>query len=198
MKTLRNPGPVAVVLALVAGGLLAGCSSRSDAGERTGDKTAASPTAAASPVATDSVVSVRMTRGDYEVAVGELKDCLTRSQVELVNEGWDPVDQQGMLLGYRAPQLADERVLEVARQCRAAHFDAAAARFRRDNAARMEPALMKAVQACMKDRGFKVTGREENPDDLVAAAPKDKIWEVADCVRLSSRKLYPDKPVEFP
>ncbi len=94
--------------------------------------------------------------------------------------------------------MTDQEVLDVAQTCRAANFDAVEARFRRDNPARMAPDLMTAVQACLTSKGFAVTGREENPEDLIRLVPRERIRELAACVQDSGRRLYPELPIEFP
>ncbi len=124
---------------------------------------------------------------------------MAKSSVELVSYGWDPIDQQGPILGYKAAKKVPENeVFEVARKCRAKHLNAVEARFSANNKALMVPKLMAAVQRCLDGKGVPVTGREKNSSDLLAVVPKDQLMDLLDCVHQNANSLYPGLPIEFP
>ncbi|WP_440098506.1 hypothetical protein [Streptosporangium sp. H16] len=156
------------------------------------------PSEAAS-VHSEPTSSAAVTREHYEDAVHRTKDCMAKSSVELVSYGWDPIDQQGPILGYKAAKKVPENeVFEVARKCRAKHLNAVEARFSANNKALMVPKLMAAVQRCLDGKGVPVTGREKNSSDLLAVVPKDQLMDLLDCVHQNANSLYPGLPIEFP
>ncbi|MEV4582954.1 hypothetical protein AB0K16_58075 [Nonomuraea jabiensis] len=124
---------------------------------------------------------------------------MARSSVELVSYGWDPIDRQGLILGYKAAKkIPENTVFEVAHKCRAQHLDAVEARFSETHKALMAPRLMAAVQRCLEGKNIPVTGREKNPSDLLAVVPKGQIMDLLDCVHQNANNLYPGVPIEFP
>ncbi|MEU8379028.1 hypothetical protein [Streptosporangium sp. NPDC048865] len=150
------------------------------------------------PAQVASMFPTPVTKADYEDAVHLTSDCMGKTKVQLVNYGWDPIDQQGMILIYRAPGVPKAEVSDTARKCRAQHLDAVEARYKHDHEAFMAPKLMKIVQGCLTTKGISLTGQERNPEDLLEAVPEDKLVDLLDCVHPNANKLYPGLPIEFP
>lgn len=192
-------GRATLVLALVAGGsvVTASCSSASGGHERQSSNGEIGPGAEPSRLG-DGAVSGKMTKAEYEAAVRQMENCLAQSHVELVNAGWDPIDHEGMILGYKAPGLSEEKTLQVVRTCRGAYLDAAEERFKQDNKSYMAPELMRAVQTCLTDKGIAVTGREENPEDLIRVVPRERTKDLLECVHRNGKAIYPTLPITFP
>ena len=126
------------------------------------------------------------------------EECMAKSQVELVNRGWNPVNGQEFILTYRAKTVPGDKVFEIAHACRATHLNAAEAGYKEDNPAIMAPELMKAIQQCLTDKGIRVTGQEKNSQDLVEAVPTSRRVDLLDCVHDNGRKMYPALPITFP
>ncbi|MFI7131581.1 hypothetical protein ACIBQ1_38305 [Nonomuraea sp. NPDC050153] len=178
------------MVVLVLWGSPAGCAQAGDPQLQTG---AREPSQTATGIS-----AVPVTRADYEDAVGHTRDCMRKSAVQLVSYGWDPIDQQDMILTYRAPGVPEATVFDVARKCRARHLNAVEARYRNDHQALMIPELMKRVQHCLKAKGVSVTGQERNPGDLLAVVSEDRLMDLLDCVHQNANQLYPTLPIEFP
>jgi hypothetical protein len=61
------------------------------------------------------------------------------------------------------------------------------------NEAVMDPALMAAVQECLRGKGQEVTGEEKNMKDLVTDGYGDPRWGVVSaCVTARGHEMYPD------
>jgi hypothetical protein len=61
------------------------------------------------------------------------------------------------------------------------------------NEAVMDPALMAAVQECLRGKGQEVTGEEKNMKDLVTDGYDDPKWGVvSECVGTRGTEMYPD------
>lgn len=182
-----------VLLVVLAGGLT-GCSASGSVDSSAGDDP--TPTAGAETSASPSAMAgaplAKVTTEDYEVAVGQLDECLKKVGVELINDGWDPVDNERMLLRYKSPGMSFERGDQLYQNCVNAHLKPVEDRYNQDNKAHMEPALMAAVQDCVRGKGISLSGREDNPADLLAAVPETSRQALRDCVRESVSKVYPN------
>jgi len=132
----------------------------------------------------------------YEAAVGRFAECLQQDEIELLNDGWDPVDHERMVLRYSAPGLSANEVGERSMKCRAAHLEAAADAYTQDNPSSMAPELMAAIRSCLAGKGIELTGQERNPQDLLRAVPEEK--ELRSCVHTSAGQLYPNMSIMFP
>jgi hypothetical protein len=167
---------------------LTGCSTTPEAGQPRPTRVEEEPsTSAAAPSG-----RAKVTAGDYEAAVGRLAACLKESRIELLNDGWDPVDNERIILRYKAPGMDYEQVSKVAGRCESMYLTDVAARYTQDNKSHMAPELMAAVRACLKAREIELSGREQNPDDLLNAVPPNRHDELRACVRNSVRVLYPN------
>ncbi|MET7426009.1 hypothetical protein [Dactylosporangium sp. NPDC005555] len=189
--TIRS---VVVLVALLSG--LAGCSTATGSGQpRVGDTQSPTPS-----VATDtaSPPSKKVTTADYEAAVSSLETCLKQAGLELFNDGWDPVDNERMLLRYKAAGMSFEQGDDIYHRCAVTYLEPVENRYNQDNKSHMEPALMTAVQACLKNKKISVSGREDNPTDLLAAVPANRHQDLRDCVRVSVKKVYNDLATSFP
>jgi len=172
---------------------LTGCSASADAGAKPGPVVdAESPAPSSDPGKAVAAPRKKVTTTDYEAAVRLLDACLRRAGVELFNDGWDPVDNERMLLRYKPVKVSSEEADEAYQRCFSTKLDAVATRFNEDNKSRMEAPLMAAVQACLKSRKIQMSGDEQNPSDLLAAVPEARQQELRDCVRTSVAKVYPD------
>jgi hypothetical protein len=181
-----------LLVALVCG--LAGCSASTSAGPPVTGETSPPPsvTTSASSSTTAEAVRGKVTTADYEAAVRKLDGCLTKAGLQLINDGWDPVDNEQMLLRYKAPGMSFERGDKLYEECAATNLKPVADKYYQDNGSHMEPALMAAVQACVRRQGITLTGREQDPADLLAAVPEKKQQILRDCVRTSVTKIYPN------
>ncbi|MFJ6758651.1 MULTISPECIES: hypothetical protein [unclassified Streptomyces] len=171
-------------MALLLGGL-AGCSSQAGGAGRS------------APAGGEARPTGKVTDAVYEAAVDRFAECLAAEGIELVNEGWDPVDHEKMVLRYSAPAKSANEVGKVTTKCRTAHLDAVAAAYTEDNASLMAPDLMTAVRDCLAEKGIGLSGRERNPQDLLRAVPGGD--ELRTCVHASAARLYPElSTVAFP
>ncbi|WP_307628721.1 hypothetical protein [Streptomyces turgidiscabies] len=169
-------------MALLCG--LAGCSSETG-------------TSRSAPASGGGRPSGKVTDAVYEAAVGRFAECLQEDGMELLNDGWDPVDHEGMVLSYRAPGMSANEVSEISLKCRATHLDAVAEAYKQDNKSFMAPELMAAVRRCLAGKGIELTGRERNPQDLLRAVSGEK--ELRSCVHTSAGRLYPNlSTIVFP
>ncbi|WP_327418827.1 hypothetical protein [Streptomyces sp. NBC_01233] len=173
-----------VLVALLLGGL-AGCSSQPGGADRS------------APAGGEARPTGKVTDAVYEAAVGRFAECLAAEGIELLNEGWDPVDHEKMMLRYSAPAKSANEVGKVTKKCRAAHLDAVADAYTQDNASLMAPDLMTAVRGCLAEKGIEISGKERNPEDLLRAVPGED--ELRTCVHASAGRLYPElSAVVFP
>jgi hypothetical protein len=179
--TIRS-GVVLAVL-LVA---LAGCE-RTNATGQPGPVTVPSSAAAVA-----DGQRAKVTTSDYEAAVDRLDACLKASGVQLINDGWDPVDNERMLLRFKADGMPQDQMNETIQRCQSDELEPVATQYNEDNRSHMEPALMAAVQACLRSTGIQVTGLEQNPQDLLAAVAPSEHQQLRDCVRTSVRAVYPN------
>ncbi|MFD6892149.1 hypothetical protein [Streptomyces sp. NPDC059957] len=171
-------------MALLCG--LAGCSSETGTGRSTPAGGGARPTG-------------KVTDAVYEAAVGRFAKCLQQDGIELLNDGWDPVDHERMVLTYSAPELSANKVGETSQKCRAAHLESVTAAYKQDNPSSMAPELMAAVRSCLAGKGIELTGRERNPQDLLGAVAEEEEEELRACVHTSAGELYPNlSTIVFP
>jgi hypothetical protein len=133
----------------------------------------------------------KVTTTEYEAAVGRVATCAKEHDVRLINDGWDPVGHERMLLRYDAPGLPFEQVDGVIERCEATYLAAVAAKYGETNRSYMSPELMKAVRACLANRKIDTTGREEGPEELIQTVPEDRRPDLSDCVQTSVREFYP-------
>lgn len=187
-----------VMATLLVTGLV-GCSSatQADRPRTTGlQGTGAGVRSAASAPA---VAPSRVTEHDYEHAVRLMGACAAKSKVELLNAGWDPVTNQRMMLGWKAPSMAADQSREVVRKCRVSHLDAVEAQYAAQHRPWMSPELMSAVRKCLTDKGISVTGRERTAQDLHTTVPHPQETKLYDCVHTVAYKVYPGlQVVRFP
>jgi hypothetical protein len=171
----------------------AGCSASTSTGPPAAGETSAAPEAPAAgeKSAAPETPRRKVTTADYEGAVRLLDGCLKKAGIQLLNDGWDPVDNERMLLRYKAPGMSYERGDELYQACAVTHLKPVADDYLRDNRSHMEPALMTAVQRCVTAAGVALSGREDNPADLLAAVPEDRQQILRDCVRTSLASTYP-------
>jgi hypothetical protein len=124
---------------------------------------------------------------------------MERSGVELINAGWDPVANQRMIIGWKAPGMTGDESAKVLHGCRALHLDETESRYIKDNPARMSTDLMLAIRECLGGNGLPTTGLERTAQDLIEAVPESRQMNLHDCVHESAKEVYPDlKVVLFP
>jgi hypothetical protein len=184
---LRSRSSVLAAVLLIG---LAGCADKNHAAPTTSAGGGGPLTPSASAPGADSHRAKVSTR-DYEAAVGRLRTCLQKSGIELINDGWDPVDNERMILRYKAPGADFKTVDTLTGECESAYLDPVASRYVEDNGSHMEPDLMAAVQKCLTGKGVDLTGREKNPADLLKAVPERRHEELRECVRGALNEQYP-------
>src|SRR5262245_32382140 len=59
----------------------------------------------------------KVTTSDYEAAVGRFGVCLAESGIKLINDGWDPIDNERMMLRYDAPGMGYDEVSQITGRC---------------------------------------------------------------------------------
>jgi len=161
--------------------------------------TTSAPTIQPDPInATQSVAAgdarggrAKVTASDYEAAVGRFGVCLAESGIELINDGWDPIDNERIILRYGAPGMTYDELSQATERCRSTHLEPVATKYSEDNQSHMAPELMAAVQECLRNGNIQLTGRELNPQDLLDAVPQNRQEELRFCVRESVRRLFP-------
>ncbi|MEU8254269.1 hypothetical protein AB0C06_08410 [Micromonospora inaquosa] len=176
---------------------VAGCSSSTNAGQPQPDKVTASTQVAPSVPAMGSS-GEESDRAEYELAVRRLETCLSASKVTLVNDGWDPIGNDEMILGYASADLTLDEKMSVARRCRATHLDAAAERFRKTHAPYVSPDLLDTIRKCLAARGVRLANEEKSPEGILRVVPTERRPDLIECVHEGGRKLYPDTPISFP
>ncbi|MDX5456332.1 hypothetical protein [Micromonospora tulbaghiae] len=135
--------------------------------------------------------SPQITEREYEAAVSQMASCMAKSGVDLINDGWDPIDHEGMILRYKSPGMSGEASSKVYHRCREAHLDNVQKGFNATNKSRMAPDLMAEVRTCLTAKAIMLKGGEKNPADLTRSVPEGRYETLLDCVYGGVRKLYP-------
>ncbi|WP_327652717.1 hypothetical protein [Micromonospora aurantiaca] len=189
------------IAALLIGGLF-GCSASPPADRGGGtaagssdqhltEKERADGAAAQEALLGDGVIS----RADYEKATEFLSKCLQAHDVQLVNKGWNPVNQQVMTMWYRNPELSDDEVGAIGDECHGAWLGRVEDQFAKSNPPRMKPELMLVVKECLRNQNLAVSDRAVGIPDLDAELGEDRRQDIRACVRQAVSQLYPDSPV---
>jgi hypothetical protein len=139
------------------------------------------------------------TQEELKKAIDIFGRCLSDSRIELVNSGWDPVNQQRFILSFPAPGMPDDELTRAVDTCRSKHLDAVEARYATSHPPEMAPELLKSTRACLAGRGVKAPIGIRSPYELLQSLPADKQRDLADCVLENMQRLYPSLPVySFP
>ena len=129
-------------------------------------------------------------RAEYVAAVDRMRSCLAARHVELINEGWDPVEQLGMLFYFRGigSSVTDDDVSRASEEWRTANLNQIEETYQRDRPARMAPDLHAAIKKCLTAKGVPATGISDDPYRLEKNVPADALGP---CLKDSMAKLYP-------
>jgi len=136
---------------------------------------------------------------EFESAAARVQACLTPFQVEVRNEGWDPVEQQKILLLFRNLAMDQDTLGWLTDQCQIAYLEQVADAYKRGRPPRMTTKLHAAVVECLRRRDIAVDNAPIDPFAFQQALPEAQWHTLSSCVDESAKELYPNLSlVKFP
>jgi hypothetical protein len=137
----------------------------------------------------------QVTKEDLRAAFDNMAACAKPSGATFTDPQVNPVD--GWRLTFDLAGTPSAEAGEAALDCQAKEYDPISIGYEVTHDDAMDPALMKAVQACLAKRGITTTGQEMGVSDLVPAGAVDKARgdKVVACVTKEATSLFPNATI---
>lgn len=137
----------------------------------------------------------QVTKEDLRAAFDTMATCSKASGVTLTDPKVNPVDGWRLTFDMAGTPTASGQQAQM--DCQTKEYDPISIGYEVTHKNVMDPALMKAVQACLAKRGVSTTGQEKNVPDLVPAGNADKVRadKVVACVSDEAGTMFPGETI---